>query len=100
MDTNYHDVPTEISNILIVNPYQMHDPITQLCAVKCAISNARHCQVDLTKCTLYTTHCPCLDCTKAILQAGIRVVVWGDGEMEDMDVEIDNLIYRAKIFHE
>ena len=43
-----------------------------------AILNAKGYRVDLTRCSLYTTHPPCLNCTQAILQAGIRVVVYGD----------------------
>ena len=47
----------------------------ELCAEMHAVFNAQKSSVDMTKCTLYTTHHPCLECTKVILQAGIRVVV-------------------------
>jgi dCMP deaminase len=41
-----------------------------------AILNAR--QHDLTNCTIYTTLFPCADCAKAIIQTGIRYVVYMD----------------------
>lgn len=33
-------------------------------------------QLDLTNCTLYTTLFPCCDCCKAIIQSGIKEVVY------------------------
>lgn len=30
-------------------------------------------------CTLYVTHMPCASCARAIIQAGIEMVVYGDG---------------------
>lgn len=40
-----------------------------------AILNAR---CDLTGTTMYTTLFPCNECAKAIIQAGIRTVIYGD----------------------
>jgi deoxycytidylate deaminase len=49
-----------------------------------ALQNARRTDADLTKCHLYTTRRPCVDCTKAVIQAGIRVVVYrGSPKHED-----------------
>jgi dCMP deaminase len=62
------------------------------CPEICAVSRAQRSQVDLTKCILYTTKSPCLECTKVILQAGIRVVVHGEGYPE----EIKDLVYQTK----
>lgn len=31
-------------------------------------------------CTVYTTHHPCASCAKALIQAGIDTVVYGDGK--------------------
>ena len=60
------------------------------CPERCAVSHAHRSQVDLTKCILYTTKSPCLECTKIILQAGIRVVVHG------RDFKFPDLVYQTK----
>ena len=52
------------------------------------------CGVDLTKCSLYTTGFPDLECTDIILQAGIKVVVHGEKIPETMKVE--DRIFRTK----
>ena len=57
-----------------------------------AVSRAHRSRVDLTKCILYTTKSPCLECTKVILQAGIRVVVHGG----DIPEETKDLVYQTK----
>ena len=62
------------------------------CPEKYAVFHAHQSRVDLTKCTLYTTKSPCLQCTKIILQAGIRVVVHGKGLSDD----VEQLVYQAK----
>ena len=67
----------------------------ELCAEMCAVFNAQKSSVDMTQCTLYTTHHPCLECTKVILQAGIRVVVWGNDSEKNAKVTSD-IVYRAK----
>ena len=59
-----------------------------------ALSNAKQCGVDLTKCTLYTTGFPDLECTDLILQAGIKVVVHGEIP-EDVD-NVKERIFEAK----
>ena len=61
----------------------------------CAVFNAQKSSVDMTKCILYTTHHPCLECTKVILQAGIRAVVWGKDRKKYVEVTRD-MVYRAK----
>ena len=62
------------------------------CAEIHALSNAQRSLVDLTKCSLYTTGCPCRECTEAILRAGIRVIVHGDTPTES----VKDMIYDAK----
>ena len=58
-----------------------------------ALLNAKDSRVDLTKCSLYTTKPPCFDCTQAILNAGIRVVVYGK---EGLEEDVEDLVYKAK----
>ena len=65
-------------------------------AVLDALLNAKGYRVDLTRCSLYTTHPPCLHCTQAILQAGIRVVVYGDWDNVGLTGHIYDLVYQAK----
>jgi dCMP deaminase len=57
-----------------------------------ALVNAQQSREDLTKCSVYTTSPPCFQCTQAILQAGIRVVVHG-GVCESL---VKKLVYREK----
>ncbi|CAI8054395.1 Deoxycytidylate deaminase [Geodia barretti] len=59
-----------------------------------ALLNAKVSGVDLTKCSLYTTKPPCLNCTQAILEAGIRVMVYGPKGV--LDPGVCALIYGAK----
>lgn len=43
-----------------------------------AIVQAAHEGIALEGATIYTTHRPCLNCSKAIIQAGIQEIVYGD----------------------
>ena len=61
-----------------------------------ALLSAKGSRVNLTKCSLYTTKPPYLDCTQAILQTGIRVVVYGDVEEQGLDKDVYDLVYQAK----
>jgi dCMP deaminase len=61
-----------------------------------ALLNAQDSRVDLTKCSLYTTKPPCFDCTQAILNAGIRVVVYGNVGKEGLEEDVEDLVYKAK----
>ena len=61
-----------------------------------ALLNAKDSRVDLTKCSLYTTKPPCFDCTQAILNAGIRVVVYGDVGKKGLKKDVEDLVYKAK----
>jgi deoxycytidylate deaminase len=61
-----------------------------------ALLNAKDSRVDLTKCSLYTTKPPCFDCTQAILNAGIRVVVYGDIGEEGLKDDVKELVCKAK----
>lgn len=41
-----------------------------------AIYNAARCGTPTAGCTLYVTHAPCMDCARAIIQAGVAAVIW------------------------
>lgn len=43
-----------------------------------SITNAARVGIPLEGSTLYTTHYPCMDCAKAVVQAGIKKVVVGE----------------------
>ena len=47
-----------------------------------AIYSAAFRGVSLAGCTLYTTFFPCADCTRAVIQAGIKKVVTPEPDME------------------
>lgn len=57
-------------------PYVCHSELN-------AILNARG--VDLTGATLYVTLFPCNECAKAIIQAGIKEVIYADDKYADSD---------------
>ena len=44
-----------------------------------AVGNAARSGVSLKGCTAYVTHACCDDCTRLLIQAGIREVVFGEG---------------------
>ena len=48
-----------------------------------AIFNAARIGMALGGCTMYVTHVPCADCTRAIVQVGIKKVVVDAGSLED-----------------
>lgn len=59
--------------------YFSHDAIS-------AIGNAARSGVSLKGCSFYSTHAPCAGCARALIQAGIRRVVYGPG-MTSMPAE-------------
>lgn len=52
-----------------------------------AIYNAARIGVALEGCTIYVTHTPCPDCTRAIVQVGIRRVVVDEASRDDPSFE-------------
>ncbi len=50
-----------------------------------AIYNAARIGMPLKGCTIYVTHLPCADCTRAIVQVGIRRVVVDADSLENAD---------------
>ena len=50
---------------------------------------------DLSGCTLYVTLFPCNECAKAVIQAGIKEVVYGDDKYADTDgTKASNLMLK------
>lgn len=45
-------------------------------------------QMNLTGCTLYATLFPCNECAKAIIQSGIKKVIYYDDKYRDHDISI------------
>ena len=50
-----------------------------------AIYNAARIGMSLKGCTIYVTHLPCADCTRAIVQVGIKRVVVDADSLENAD---------------
>lgn len=42
-------------------------------------------------CTVVTTHMPCAACTRSLIQAGIKTVVYGPGEFQALIAESDHV---------
>lgn len=64
-----------------------------------ALLNAKKCpNVDLTKCSLYTTELSCEKCVEVILQAKIRVVVYGKDENDKVLKATEDMVYLSKAF--
>jgi dCMP deaminase len=55
-----------------------------------AIIQAAYHGVSVTGATIYTTHQPCLLCTKMIINAGIETVYYGQGYPDPLAVELAN----------
>ena len=48
-----------------------------------AIYNAARVGMALKGCTIYVTHIPCVDCTRAIIQVGMRQIIVDEGCLAD-----------------
>lgn len=45
--------------------------------------------ISVKDCTAYVTHFPCLNCTKALIQAGIKKIIYHEGyRIDDFAVEL------------
>jgi dCMP deaminase len=55
-----------------------------------AICNAARCGTPLENCTIYVEIMPCMDCARAIVQAGIREVVVSDERMKQYSSDYYN----------
>jgi dCMP deaminase len=51
-------------------------------------------------CTLVTTHAPCMDCARAIVQAGIVHVVWQEGSHEFNERWLEHSRRVTRLFNE
>lgn len=49
-------------------------------------------------CTVYVTHAPCSACARALIQAGVRAVVYADGKITGMPAE--EFATAARMFDE
>lgn len=58
-------------------PYVVHAEMNALLSAK---------GIDLTNCKVYVTLAPCNECAKAMVQAGIKEVVYYNDKHKDMDV--------------
>ena len=72
----------------IKNPFVVH-------AERNAILNYRGSRQDLENSTLYVTWYPCSECTKEIIQAGIKRVVYLGMYSKPEDVEISKIMFQA-----
>lgn len=54
-----------------------------------AIGNAARAGIALKGCTMYVTHTPCAGCARALIQAGIKKVVYGPGKTSMPDDEFE-----------
>ena len=45
-----------------------------------AITNAARVGTPLDGCTMVVTHPPCMDCARAMVQSGIKKVIWRAGD--------------------
>jgi dCMP deaminase len=59
-----------------------------------AIYNAARCGTPLEGCTLYVEIMPCMDCGRALVQAGIREVVISSERMKEYSSEYYNEHFR------
>ena len=68
-----------------------------------ALYNACLTGVSLKGCVMYATHAPCVDCARAIIQAGIKTVVTNKiviDETTPKNTWRDKLLYSAQMFKE
>ena len=68
-----------------------------------ALYNACLTGVSVKGCVMYATHAPCVDCARAIIQAGIKTVITNKIIIDDKTPQNtwrDKLTYSAQMFHE
>ena len=80
ISTGYNGIPRYLSDSVELYP-ERHDREKDKYsfyehAERNAIYNAAFLGVSLNGCVLYVTLAPCLDCARAIIQSGIKKVVW------------------------
>ena len=78
LTTGFNGIPRGVAD----SPNRLERPTKYMwvcCAEQSAISQAARNGISLIGATAYTTHCPCSHCAKAIIQAGIKSVVFRNG---------------------
>ena len=95
--TGYNGVPSGISHCeavgclrerLKVPSGERHELCRGLHAEQNAIIQAAKHGTNIDDATLYCTTMPCIICTKMIINAGIRTVVYGEGYADDLAREM------------
>lgn len=65
-----------------------------------AIYNAARCGTPLEGCTAFITHPPCMDCARALVQAGIVSVVWNIPNTEFEQRWLEHKVRVERLFTE
>jgi len=92
--TGYNSLPRGIRDDV---PERLQRPTKYLWmehAERNAIYNAARCGTPLEGCTLYVEIMPCMDCGRALVQAGIREVVISSERMKEYSSEYYNEHFR------
>jgi dCMP deaminase len=92
--TGYNSLPRGIRDDV---PERLERPTKYLWmehAERNAIYNAARCGTPLEGCTLYVEIMPCMDCGRALVQAGIREVVISSERMKEYSSEYYNEHFR------
>lgn len=97
LSTGYNGVPTGIKHCdevgclrqkLNVPSGERHELCRGLHAEQNAIVNAANFGISLKGATLYCTTQPCIICTKMIINAGIKRIVYDEGYPDNMSLEM------------
>jgi dCMP deaminase len=95
--TGYNGVPTGISHCetagclrerLNVPSGERHELCRGLHAEQNAIIQAAKHGINIDNATLYCTTMPCIICTKMLINAGIKKVIYGEGYADDLAREM------------
>jgi dCMP deaminase len=95
--TGYNGVPSGISHCdatgclrerLHIPSGERHELCRGLHAEQNAIVQAARHGINIDGATLYCTTMPCIICTKMIINAGIRAIVYGEGYADDLAREM------------
>ena len=65
-----------------------------------AITNAARVGTPLEGCTIFVTHPPCMDCARAIVQAGIKRVVTVEQGADFYERWKEHILRSRRLFHE
>jgi len=91
ISTGYNGVPSGVPHCTDENCNENNKCLRTIHAEQNAISQAARYGIKTEGTTIYVTHQPCRDCTKIIISAGIKEIVYKNSYIDELALEMINL---------